>query len=111
MDVSRVTNASTELVDALERLLPQLAPGRETPSLAQLEEMLAATGTRLLVARDHAGTVVGMLMLLVYRTPSGLPPVVMSPPTTSRSTGPICCIARITLSKRSWTSTRYAIFT
>ena len=72
MDVSRVTKASPELVDALARLLPQLAPGRETPGLPELEELLAATGASLLVARDDAGTVVAMLMLLVYRIPTGL---------------------------------------
>jgi ribosomal protein S18 acetylase RimI-like enzyme len=72
MDVSRVATATPELVDAFARLLPQLSPGRETPSLAELEELLAATGAHLLVARDGDRGVVGALMLLVYRIPSGV---------------------------------------
>jgi ribosomal protein S18 acetylase RimI-like enzyme len=70
--VERATAPSQELVDALARLLPQLSPGRETPGLPELTEMLAATGSNLIVARDGDGSVLGALMLLVYRIPSGL---------------------------------------
>ena len=72
MKIERVTEASPELVEALARLLPQLSPGRETPTIAEVAEMLEATGTSLFVARDDDGAILGSLMLLVYRIPSGL---------------------------------------
>jgi ribosomal protein S18 acetylase RimI-like enzyme len=70
--VDRVAEATQELVDAFARLLPQLSAGRETPDLGQIAEIVAATGANLFVARDDAGVIVGTLMLLVYRIPSGL---------------------------------------
>jgi ribosomal protein S18 acetylase RimI-like enzyme len=70
--VERVTESTPELVDAFARLLPQLSPGREVPDLDDVAEMLAATGANMFVARDADGTILGALMLLVYRIPSGV---------------------------------------
>jgi ribosomal protein S18 acetylase RimI-like enzyme len=71
LEVDRVTEASEELVAALERLVPQLSPRRTAPSRAELQELVAAPGTHLLVARD-GGTIAGTLTLIVYRVPTGL---------------------------------------
>jgi ribosomal protein S18 acetylase RimI-like enzyme len=70
--VERVTESTPELVDAFAHLLPQLSPGREVPDLDDVAEMLAATGANMFVARDADGTILGALMLLVYRIPSGV---------------------------------------
>jgi ribosomal protein S18 acetylase RimI-like enzyme len=70
--VERVVDASDEVVAAVERLLPQLSAGRAAPGRRELDELLAATGASLLVARDDDDAIVGMLALLVYRIPSGL---------------------------------------
>jgi ribosomal protein S18 acetylase RimI-like enzyme len=70
--VERVTEATPELVEAFGRLLPQLSPGRDVPDLREVGEMLAATGANLFVVRDDDGTILGALMLLVYRIPSGV---------------------------------------
>jgi ribosomal protein S18 acetylase RimI-like enzyme len=68
--VERATEATDELVAALERLVPQLSPGRRAPTAAELAEIVATQS--LLVARDALGTIVGTLTLVLYRTPAGL---------------------------------------
>jgi len=59
-----------DLVPAFARLLPQLAADARAPTRAELEEVIAAPGTTLLVARDEQGQVVGTLTLVVYATPN-----------------------------------------
>jgi ribosomal protein S18 acetylase RimI-like enzyme len=70
--VERASEASGELVEAMERLLPQLSSHRRPPSLVELVELTAAPGTTLFVARDGGGTIVGMLTLVLYRVPTGV---------------------------------------
>ena len=72
MRVERVTEPDDELVEAVGRLVPQLSPRREPPSLLELTEVAAAPGTIFLVARDDEGRVIGMLTLIVYRVPTGI---------------------------------------
>jgi ribosomal protein S18 acetylase RimI-like enzyme len=72
MRIERVTEADEELVGAIARLVPQLSAEREPPTARELGEIAAASGTSLLVARDDAGIVVGMLTLLLYRLPTGV---------------------------------------
>jgi ribosomal protein S18 acetylase RimI-like enzyme len=69
--IEQVHEPSEELVEAIERLLPQLNEARTPPTLAQLGETVAAQ--TLLVARDgEAGRIIGTLTLVLYRVPSGL---------------------------------------
>lgn len=75
MRIERVRRADEQLVEALRRRLPQLSPGSRTPDLAELMEVVAASGTSVLVARD-AGAIVGSLTLVLYRTPIGVHAVV-----------------------------------
>jgi len=72
MSVERAHQASPELLDALQRLLPQLSPGRPVPTTAELKELMAAHGSTLLLARDELGHIVGTLTLVVFRTTSEL---------------------------------------
>lgn len=72
MRIERVGHADEELVEAMRRLLPQLSPGRMPSGLAELMEIVATSGTSLLVARDGSGRIVGSLTLVLYRIPSGL---------------------------------------
>jgi ribosomal protein S18 acetylase RimI-like enzyme len=59
------------LVDAVNRLLPQLS-SRPTPlTLAELEAVARAGATTLFVARD-GGAVVGMLTLALFSIPTGV---------------------------------------
>jgi ribosomal protein S18 acetylase RimI-like enzyme len=61
-----------ELLEALQRLLPQLSPGRPVPTTVQLKELMAAHGSTLLVARDELGHIVGTLTFIVFRTTTEL---------------------------------------
>ena len=72
MSAERATQATPELLDALQRLLPQLSPGRPVPTTAQLKELMAAHGSTLLLARDEVGRIVGTLTLVVFRTTTEL---------------------------------------
>jgi ribosomal protein S18 acetylase RimI-like enzyme len=71
MKIERVTEADEALVASVAALLPQLAPDRTPPDLAELRELVAAPLTHLLVARE-GDLVLGMLALVVYRIPTGL---------------------------------------
>lgn len=71
MIVERVSEVDEAIVAAFARLVPQLSPHRRPPSRAELEEIAAAPGTDLLVARD-GDEVVGTLTLLLYRLPTGV---------------------------------------
>jgi ribosomal protein S18 acetylase RimI-like enzyme len=68
MSVERAHQASPELLEALRQLLPQLSPGHQLPTTAELRELLDAHGSTLLLARDEYGHVVGTLTLIVFRT-------------------------------------------
>jgi ribosomal protein S18 acetylase RimI-like enzyme len=70
MTIEQVTEATPELVEAIERLLPQLSEARTPPTLEQLSDVV--TGQTLLVARNDEGLIVGTLTLVTYRVSSGL---------------------------------------
>ena len=70
LDVSVVEKASKDVHSALERLVPQLSPGRSAPSIQDLAEIVAQS--TLLIARSDDATIVGTLTLVVHRLPTGL---------------------------------------
>ena len=63
-----------ELVDAFARLVPQLSRSSPPPTRAELDEIVGAPLTRLLVARDTeaGGAVIGTLTLAMFRIPTGM---------------------------------------
>ena len=74
MLIEKVTQPSEELVQAFQRLIPQLAAYKTPPGLDELHALLDSPGTTLLVARepDDDGEVIGLLCLTVYRVPTGI---------------------------------------
>jgi len=74
MYISRVTAVTDELIDAFERLIPQLKPAFPTLSREEIEALLASASSILLIARypEKASDVVGLLTLIVYRVPTGV---------------------------------------
>ena len=70
--VEEATAVTDELVAAFERLIPQLSKSSPPPSTDELEEMVRAPGTHVLVARTDDGTIVGSLTLVVFRIPTGM---------------------------------------
>jgi ribosomal protein S18 acetylase RimI-like enzyme len=70
--VSRATEVTTELVDAFARLVPQLSKSSPPPGADELAQMVGNDDTAVLLARDHAGRILGTLTLVIYRIPTGL---------------------------------------
>lgn len=68
MTVERVREATDELLEALERLLPQLSSSAAPPGREQVAAVVADERTALLVARADDGRIVGALTLATYRT-------------------------------------------
>lgn len=70
MEIVEVTEVTDELVAAMERLVPQLAPSAPGPTRAHLEALVRSEACTLMVARD--GGIVGTLTLARYPIPSGV---------------------------------------
>jgi ribosomal protein S18 acetylase RimI-like enzyme len=73
-EVQRATEATDDLLLALNRLIPQLSASAAPLSEYALADILAATDNALLVAldRERGGAIVGTLTLVVFRIPTGL---------------------------------------
>jgi ribosomal protein S18 acetylase RimI-like enzyme len=77
--VEEATEATTELVEALARLVPQLSRSSPPPTAEQLAAVVSSPATVLFVARlggegEHQGAggqVVGSLTLVLFRIPTG----------------------------------------
>lgn len=70
--VTEVTSIDETLVDALARLIPQLAPASPPPHRQRLQSIVDAPATTLLVARDSEGAIVGTLTLVVLALPTAV---------------------------------------
>lgn len=70
--ITRPVSADKDLVKGINKLLPQLSNSDKTISEPDLSSIMSMPGTTLLVARDEERTaVIGMLTLVIFRTPSG----------------------------------------
>jgi ribosomal protein S18 acetylase RimI-like enzyme len=70
--VEEASAADDELLEALERLVPQLSSSAPPPTGEELRRIVGSPATTLFVARDAAGTVVGSLTLAVFSVPTGI---------------------------------------
>ena len=70
MRIERATELTDELVDALERLVPQLSSSAPVPGRAELQEIIGSPATLLVAKEDDA--IVGTLTLALYRAPTGV---------------------------------------
>jgi ribosomal protein S18 acetylase RimI-like enzyme len=65
--------ATPGLVAAFADLLPQLSRSSPAPTFAEVQEMVESPATDVLVAVDAAdGSVLGSLVLVVFRIPTGV---------------------------------------
>src|SRR5688572_22670814 len=76
MRVDIVQEASEELYDAFQRLVPQLTKNNPPPSLDDLAVLVRDPSSILLVARNEGEKIVGALTLAVYRVPTGIRSVI-----------------------------------
>ena len=70
MKIYRITEYSTELAEALARLLPQLSVSAQIPTTEQIEALLLNPNIHLLVAENER-VIVGMLSLVIVDIPTG----------------------------------------
>lgn len=70
--MEEVTEVTSEVMAALERLLPQLSTSAPPLTEAELGEIVASPATPLLVARGDGGRIVGSLTLALFRIPTGV---------------------------------------
>lgn len=86
VEITEATEATAELVEAFERLTPQLSSSNPPPSAEALDAVATSDATRLLVARSD-GTVVGSLTLVLVRIPTGLRAIIEDVVVDERSRG------------------------
>lgn len=72
MEISLLTQVTDEVIQAFERLIPQLSSSSAIPTKAELQEI--ADNDALLIARDpeQNGKIVGTLTLVTFRIPTGI---------------------------------------
>ena len=71
IEVHPCLTVTDELVEAMQRLIPQLSSSNPPPGRAELEEIVASGATTLFVAR-HSERIVGALTLVAFRIPTGV---------------------------------------
>ncbi|MDP9805837.1 ribosomal protein S18 acetylase RimI-like enzyme [Trueperella bonasi] len=71
MPVERVTRATPELVDAFNRLIPQLSSTAPEMTLERLEEFLSLYSTNQFIFRGADGDILGLAMLVCFEIPTG----------------------------------------
>src|ERR1700694_40749 len=70
--IEEASAVSSELVAAIARLVGQLSSSAPAPSAAALEQIVDSPASRLLLARDPDGRIVGMLTLVLFPIPTGI---------------------------------------
>ena len=73
--VVEAVQVDDELVETFARLVPQLSTSSPPTAREELEQIVRAPGTHLLLARDDDGgdgQVLGTLTLVVFRIPTGV---------------------------------------
>ena len=78
MIIEKASEATDELYQAFQRLIPQLGIHKIPPSREELRTLLNTQGATLLIARepDQNSEIVGLLSLTIYRVPTGVRSIV-----------------------------------
>lgn len=74
MLISRVTEVTDELLEAFQRLIPQLSDTNPPPTREELSALLKSDAVVLLIASQDNGSkpIVGALTLILFPVPTGL---------------------------------------
>lgn len=73
MDIQIATAVTDELVQAFQRLVPQLTNNNPPPSLDLLTALVQSEASTLLIARaEDDGSILGAAALTVYLVPTGM---------------------------------------
>jgi len=69
--ISELTECTTESLNAVNRLLPQLSASAKAISMDRLLELTESDSTMLFLGADQEGEILGMLSLIVMQIPTG----------------------------------------
>jgi ribosomal protein S18 acetylase RimI-like enzyme len=74
MHIEMVSEVTGELLDALDRLIPQLSAHKKAPTRDELTALINSESSTLLIARysDEKNMIAGMLTLVIYHVPTGI---------------------------------------
>jgi ribosomal protein S18 acetylase RimI-like enzyme len=72
LSTEEARSVTPELARAMAELIPQVSESAPLPSEDELETIVSSPVTRLLLARDEAGSIVGTLTLVAFRIPTGV---------------------------------------
>ena len=70
--VTELEEVTPEVVAAFDALIPQLSSSSPPPTPDELAAMVTSDSTRILVARDADGSILGSMSLVVFRIPTGV---------------------------------------
>ena len=71
LEITEATEVTPDLVEAMERLIPQLSSSNLPPDFEALSNITSSEASILLVA-EIDGKIVGSLTLVLFRIPTGL---------------------------------------
>ena len=74
IEIEEIQRVTEEVIDAMNRLIPQLSSSYASPSIQDLEQIVSSPCASLLVARNinQNSKIVGSLTLVLYRIPTGI---------------------------------------
>lgn len=74
MQLSILQTVSDDVVQAFERLIPQLSSSAKVPTREEIQAMVDSDSSIVLIARDpeKADKIIGSLTLVVFRIPTGV---------------------------------------
>jgi ribosomal protein S18 acetylase RimI-like enzyme len=68
--VEIATTLTPAIVDAVERLVPQVSRSNPPPTTSELGDIVSSPATDLFLAIDDGGAIVGMATLVTFRIPT-----------------------------------------
>tara|TARA_B100000401_G_scaffold91692_1_gene58572 strand:- start:2996 stop:3439 length:444 start_codon:yes stop_codon:yes gene_type:complete len=71
IEISECTQVNQEVVEAFEKLIPQLSTSSSAPTFEELELMVSHDAATLLIATDQ-GMIVGSMTLVIFPLPTGV---------------------------------------
>lgn len=74
MQIEIATQLTEEIVEAFNRLIPQLSSSSAIPTRAELEELVSSTCNSVILVRheDFENRIMGTLTLVTFRIPTGV---------------------------------------
>jgi len=71
VDVQIAKRVDNDLVEAFQRLIPQLSKSNPAPTKEQLESIVASDSSQILLAKAD-GVIIGSLTLVIFHIPTGV---------------------------------------